>query len=227
MNAWIHHPSPSRSVSRFVLDPHGPGRRYSTSLLWRWELDSIHFLGREFIPDFSPHSSSAGLFSQTLLFYLLSSSRDTSFWLRVLSWSQASQSFLLLREPSAWPLVPDSHWVSIASLLTTHFSHPFTVPLTFTRISRHLSELLSNHPCSSDSCQNTQVSTAEWRKFVCGTVLKIFLDSISCSILTLCKYNKVCQHLYNFSAWRDGIWIEGWKPLIFVPTWDQTKAFRK
>lgn len=126
----------------------------STSLLWRWEnwISSTSSAGSLF-PDFSPHSSSAGLFFQTpFLFYILSSSRDTGFLaegaILVTSFSE-----LPTAERTKCSLAPDSPWMSIASLLTPHFSHPVTVPLTFTRISRHLSELLSNHPCSSDTCQ--------------------------------------------------------------------------
>lgn len=118
----------------------------STSLLWRWDnwISSISSAG-SLCPDFSPHSTSAGLFSHLL-------GTQVS-WLRALPWSQASQSFLELREPSVH-LPLNVHCLLADPSLQPHVScSPFAVPLSFTWISRHLSELLSNHLCSSDTCQ--------------------------------------------------------------------------
>lgn len=146
---------PPRSVSRFLTAlswvPMVQWGDISTSLLWRWDnwISSISSAGSLF-PDFSPHSTSA-VFSLRLLFVL----HSLIFWgHRFPGWGHYLGHKLPRAERTKCSLAPECPLLPADPSLQPHVScSPFAVPLTFSWISRHLSELLSSPPCSSDTCQ--------------------------------------------------------------------------
>lgn len=224
MNAWIHHPSPQDLFLELSWIPMVQGGDTNTSLLSEVREFVPSISRQEFIPTACLTPAQLSLFSQTsFLFYILSSSRDTGVsWLKVLSWSSFSEL------PTAEGQVFTCPWQPL-SVHCFHADHSLQPPpslslLPFLGSPEHLSEQLWICPCGSDSCQ--WISLLGGKRFICGDSFKDFPGQyLVFNSLTLCKYNKVCQHLY--AAWRCYFKLRGWNPLIFVPTWDQFQAFRK